>query len=164
MRNVTLMAVVVCLLLNSCSEDSLSVRRQMLERTNVTAQFDSWVRAISNLERDSVAGMYDQVAELRTVYPNGQISRGWEEERSFQSEFFERAELVNFVTRGLEVEIIGPTMANTTFRFSIDLVMNGEQLAAPVEGFATILWLKDIASDRWKIHTQHASIALPFNN
>ena len=133
----------------------------MLEKTNVAAFFDNWVRAICNMERDSVFAMYHKVPELRVFYPNGQVSIGWEEEHTRLREFFDRVEMVNLVTRGREVDVLSPTVAVTTFRFTLDALVDGAPLQPSLVGTAAITWIKDETDERWKIHTQHASVATP---
>ncbi len=161
MRTTNIAALVVCLMLVSCTGESFSVRRQMLEKTNVAAFFDNWVRAVSNMERDSVFAMYHQVPELRVFYPDGRVSQGWDEERAMLNGFFDRVEMINLVTRGREVEVLSPSVAVTTFRFTLDALVDGEPLQPSVDGIASITWIKDENDERWKIHTQHASVASP---
>ena len=157
MRHSKLTLVLACAVLLACT-DSLSLRELRVEEQAVEAQLSTWVRSINNREHDSVAAMYHQVPELTVVWPDGHISRGWEEEQLAQTELFNSIERINFVKQSPQIEILSPKVALTTFRHSWDVVHLGGRPDTPRAGSVTVVWVKDTMDNMWKIHTEHISL------
>ncbi len=157
MRYAGSVLLVACGLIVACSGRDLSVRGQFLAQSNVSVQLETWIRAINNQDRDSVAAVYHQVPELRILNIDGTVSRGWEEERDRQSQFFDDFEIVNFVVDGIEIEVVNDALVLTIFRQTLDAERNTGQRDATVSGLGTIVWIKDTVDDVWKIHTLHMS-------
>ena len=146
----------VCLLV-ACSSGETSVRQQFLAQSTASVQFDTWVRAINNQNQDSLAIVYHPVPELRVLNIDGTVSRGWDEVLAYWVEFFAGVETVNFVTDGLEIEVVNEDVVLMTFRHSLDTERLEGERGSTVSGLGTIVWRRDAVDDLWKIHMQHLS-------
>ena len=144
-------------LLVACSDGELSVRQQFLAQASVSVQFDSWVRSINNRNHDSLALAYEQVPELKVLNIDGTVSRGWDEVSERWIEFFEGVDVVNFVTDVHEIEVLTKDLVLMTFRHSLDTERRDGEPGLSISGRGSIVWLRDVDDDLWKIRLLHLS-------
>jgi len=152
-----LTSLLLLTILVACSGGGDSVRQQFLAQASTSVQFDIWVRSLNNQDIDSLALTYHRVPELRVLHSDGAISHGWDVVRERQVEFFESAELVNFVPDGLEIEVLSSEVVLTTFRYTLDSQRVGAERDPTVRGLGSIVWVHDPAADLWKIHLMQLS-------
>jgi len=157
MRMPKVTVTLACAALLACTAE-MSLREQGLIQQAVENQLDGWVRALANRDADSVAAMYHQVDGLTVVWPDGRVTHGWEEELAAQQEFFANVEQINFVKQTPQIEILDADHAVATFRYSLDVVREGNVRDTPLAGSVTMLWVRDPADDLWKIHLEHLSV------
>ncbi len=150
----------ILVLVAACGTDDISVRQRFLAQSSVSVQFETWVRSLNNQNQDSLALVYHQVPELRVLGIDGSVSHGWDEERTRLAEFFEAAELVNFVPDGIEIEVLSDEIVLTTFRHTLDIERADGQRDPTVRGLGTIIWTHDVLDDSWKIRVMQLSARL----
>lgn len=155
MRHATLLPL---FLLVACSSGGLSVRQQFLAESGVSVRFDMWVRSINNQDMDSVALMYHHAPELRVLKPDGTVTRGWREEQENWTEFFNDRTMVNFVTEGLEFDVVSDRFVTMMFRHSLDAERVDGNRDPTVSGLGTMVWTKDVVDGLWKIRMLHLSV------
>jgi ketosteroid isomerase-like protein len=151
------LALIVCTITVACSGGESSVRQRFLAQSSVSVLFDTWVRCNNNQDRDSLALLYHHVRELRVLRPDGTVTRGWNEEREAQAEFFDSVERVNFLAEALEIEVVDKDVVLTTFHHSLDAERRGGERLPTVSGVGTMVWVRDAADGQWKIHMLHLS-------
>jgi ketosteroid isomerase-like protein len=144
-------------LIAACSGDDISVRQRFLAQSSVSVQFEGWVRSLNNQNQDSLALVFHQVPELRVLHTDGTVARGRDEVREAQVEFFDSAEMVNFVPDGLEIEVLGDDVVLTTFRYTLDIERTDGTRDPTVRGLGTIVWTNDPADGLWKIRALQLS-------
>jgi ketosteroid isomerase-like protein len=163
MKRSNLVLVLVCVMLVACTQE-MTQREALSARQAVEGRANAWVQAMNNADRDSLAGFYHQVPELKVVWPSGDRSNGWEAMEAAIAEFYGGINFMNFGMTQLEVQVLSPTAALTTFRHSTDIVQrNGQRL--PVQnGRGMILWMLDQDDNLWKISTSLIAANQPSRN
>ena len=161
MRRSSPIAVSAAAALLACAGDELTIRQRLISEHDVTARYETWVRSMNNRDTDSLAALYHQVPELRVVWPDGRVSRGWEDVRTAQTAFFDGIERVNFVPQAREVAILSSTVAVTMLGYSLDVARFGGRRDEPASGIVTLIWVNDETDGLWKVHSQHVSVTPP---
>lgn len=154
MNRCTLGAAVLGLAACGCSPQ-LSRRQQAIEEQVVLDRLSAWVRTVNRRELDTLATFYEHSPDLTVTWSNGRRTRGWQQESALQRETLAALTAFNFVIQDQVVDVIDPTAAISTSRFSIDQTARaGRELYS---GHQTLIWIKDAADGRWKIRAAHTS-------
>jgi len=163
MKRSNLVLVLACVTLIACTQE-MTQREALLARQAVEGRANGWVQAWNNADRDSLAVFYHQVPDLKVVWPNGNRTDGWEATEAAIAEFYGGINFMNFGVTQLEVQLLSPTAAVTTFRHSTDIVQrNGQRL--PVQnGQGMMLWMLDQDDNLWKISTSLIAANQPSRN
>lgn len=154
LRSTTLLGL-AGVLLAGCSQQ-LSRQETVIEEQRVRERVTEWARAFSNRDTGELAAFYHQVPELTVAWMSGTRTRGWDEEQETQGQFFRNIARANFVISDLRIEILSATVALTTFRHSSDIIMTSTNREI-FSGNGTIVWRKDEADSRWKVHAAQIS-------
>lgn len=142
-------------LVAGCSQQ-LSRQEIAVEEQRVRERVTGWARAIGNRDTGELAAFYHQVPELTVAWMSGTRTRGWEEERETQRQFFRSIARANLVISDLSVEILSATVALTTFRHSSDIIKTSTDRDI-FSGNGTIVWMRDETDNLWKIHAAQIS-------
>jgi hypothetical protein len=135
-----------------------------VEEEAVGARLQTWARGMNNRWIDTIAAVYEHSSTMTVAWPTGRVSKGWDDERNAEKEFFESISFMNLGVQNPSTVIISPTVAVTTFLHSTDIVINGQR--QPVtSGPATFVWVKDLSeqkpADQWKLHAAQWSSVAP---
>jgi ketosteroid isomerase-like protein len=156
MRRSNWLLVLTCVAVMACTQD-MTRRELMLEQQAVEAQVNAWVRAMSNAQLDSLLLYYDDSETVHVVWPDGRMAKGSEGVDQVVRDFYGEIQYMNFAMSQLEVEVLGPTIAQAVFRHSTDVVDRNNQRAV-FPGRGVLVLVKDADGSRWKIHTQLLSV------
>ncbi len=142
-------------LVAGCSQQ-LSRQEISVEEQRVRERVTGWARAIGNRDTGELAAFYHQVPEVTVAWMSGTRTRGWDEERDTQRQFFRNIARANLVISDLSIEVLSTSAAVTTFRHSSDIIMTSTDRDI-FSGNGTIVWTKDEADNVWKIHAAQIS-------
>lgn len=140
----------------------LTTRERMVGQELLQDRLSAWVRHMNNAHEDSLVGLYHQVPELVVIWPEGDPTVGWEATRGAWADFYGRTDYMNFALQGPRVELLSARHAVATFRHSTDVLRAGKRAVS--SGHGTIVWVKDQADGRWKIHVSQISFTAPSSN
>ena len=158
------LAVFAAVAFVACSSD-LTPQQRAVEEEAVGTRLQLWAKALNNRWVDSIAAVYEHTPTMTVAWPNGRVSKGWDDERQAEKDFFESISYMNLGVQNAVTVVVSPTVAVTTFRHSTDIVTNG--VRQPVtSGPAMIVWVKDLSEpkqqEQWKIHAaQWSDVAAP---
>lgn len=124
-----------------------------VKEANVTARFESWVRAWNAHRPDALAPFYIQKEYLTVVWPTGTRTRGWAEESRQQQTFLPTVTVANLVPQSPRVVLVRKDLALVTFPFTLDLAAGGSRQIG--SGEAIMLWQNE--SEGWRIYAAHLS-------
>lgn len=124
-----------------------------VKEANVTARFESWVRAWNAHRPDALAPFYIQKEYLAVVWPTGTRTRGWAEESRQQQTFLPTVTVANLVPQSPRVVLVRKDLALVTFPFTLDLAAGGSRQIG--SGEAMMLWQNE--SEGWRIYAAHLS-------
>lgn len=124
-----------------------------VKEANVTARFESWVRAWNAHRPDALAPFYIQKEYLTSVWPTGTRTRGWAEESRQQQTFLPTVTVANLVPQSPRVVLVRKDLALVTFPFTLDLAAGGSRQIG--SGEAIMLWQNE--SEGWRIYAAHLS-------
>jgi len=150
MKRSNLVLVLACVTLVACTQE-MTQREALSARQAVEGRANAWVTAWNNADRDSLAVFYHQVPELKVIWPDGQRTDGWEATETAIAEFYGGINYMNFGVTQLEVQVLSPNAALTTFRHSTDIVQRNGQRLPVRNGHAAVLWMMDQQDNSWKI-------------
>lgn len=157
MRRSYPLLLLACMILIACSSE-MSLRARMVAEQQVRARFDTWVRAMNNMDVDSLLAMHQNVPELTVIWPDGRVAHGWEEERALRQEALEGVDRINFGVKNVEIQILSRSIALVTFRSSTDVMLDDGERGIPSAGYVSMVWVRDRADNRWKIRMEHHSV------
>jgi uncharacterized protein (TIGR02246 family) len=160
MRRSHLLLVLAGATLLACYAE-MSLRARTEAEREVQARFDTWVRAMNNMDLDSLLVLHNPVPELTVIWPDGRVARGWEEESAQHEQSMQGVDRVNFGVQNVEIQVLSPAVALVTFRHSTDVILADGERGSPTAGSVTLVWTKDRADDLWKIHLEHHSVRPP---
>ena len=163
MKRSNLVLVLACVMLVACTQE-MTQREALEARQAVEGRASAWVKAWNNADRDSLALFYHQVPELKVIWPDGRRTDGWEATDAAIAEFYGGINYMNFGVTKLEVQLLSPAAALTTFRHSTDIVQRNGQRLPVRSGNAAVLWMKDQRDNRWKISTSLIAVNQPSRN
>ena len=161
MRRSHLLLACICVTLVACSVD-MSVRARTEAEQELQTRVDDWVRAMNNMDLDSLLTMHHAVPELKVIWPDGRVAHGWDEEQALHQQAMEGVDRINFGVQNIEIEVLTRDIALVTFRHSTDIIREDGERGMPTAGSVTIVWVKD--AGEWKIHLEHHSVRPPSAN
>ena len=119
----------------------------------VRDRFDAWAKAWNDHSAAGLEPFYLHTPFLTFAWPNGERTRGWEQESRFQQQFLPTVTLVNMVPRDPVVLLVRKNLALISFAFSLDLTTGGNRQIGPGQGI--MLWQQ---GDRgWQIYAAQLS-------
>jgi uncharacterized protein (TIGR02246 family) len=157
MRRSYPLLLLACITLIACSTE-MSLRARAEAEQEVRARFDTWVRAMNNMDMDSLLAMHQAVPELLVIWPDGRVAHGWEEERALHQESLEGVDRINYGVQNIEIQILSHDVALVTFRYSTDIMLDDGERGTPNAGYVSMVWVRDRADDQWKIRMEHHSV------
>ncbi|MGD8726993.1 MAG: nuclear transport factor 2 family protein [Gemmatimonadales bacterium] len=163
MKRSKLVLVLACVTLVACAQE-MTQREMLVVRQAVESRANAWVRTWNNADRDSLALFYHQAPELRVMWPDGGRTDGWEATEARLAEFYGGINYMNFGVTQLEVQVLSPESAITTFRHSTDIVQRNGQRQPLRNGQGMVLWILDPQDNHWKIGTSLIAVAQPSQN
>lgn len=163
MKRSKLVLVLACVAVVACTQE-MSQREMLLAEQAVDSRANAWVRAWNNADQDSIAAFYHQVPALKVMWPDGSRTDGWEATEQGIQDFFGGINYMNFGVTDLELEVLSPDAAVTTFRHSTDIVQRNGQRQPVQNGWGMILWMLDGQDNLWKIHTSYIGVRSPSRN
>ena len=157
MRRSYLLLLLASMTLVACSTE-MSLRARAEAEQEVRTRFDSWVRALNNMDLDSLAPMHHAVPELTVIWPDGRVAHGWQEEEALHQEEMQGVDRINFGVQNVEIQILSPRVALVIFRHSTDIIMQDGERGTPKAGHVSMIWIRDRQDDQWKIQMEHHSV------
>ena len=161
MRRSQLLLAFTCVALVACSTE-MSLRARTEAQQELQARVDTWVRAMNNMDLDSLLTMHHAVPELKVVWPDGRVTHGWDEEQALHREAVEGVDRINFGVQNIEIEVLKRDVALVTFRHSTDIILEDGERGMPTAGAVSMVWVKD--GGQWMIHMEHHSVRPPSAN
>lgn len=153
MRFAPLMVGAAVLGVLACQAAELSTTRREVERGRVQTRFEEWIQRVNNRELDSLSTMYDDSPNLVVSWSDGVRTTGLQEHLDRQEAFYDALQFMNVVPQNPVHEILSGTVATSSFRYSIDMVLNDTSRDA-YSGQAHLVWVKSPDDDTWRIHNQ----------
>lgn len=160
MRRSHLMLVLASVAVVGCSTE-LSLRTRAEAEQAVQARVDTWVRAMNNMDLDSLLVLHSQTPELTVIWADGTVAHGWEEEEQLHEQALQGVDRVNFGVQNIEIQVLSRDIALVTFRHSTDVILADGERGTPTAGFVTMVWTEDPADGEWKILMEHHSVRPP---
>lgn len=157
MRRSHLLLMLAGVALIACSSE-LSLRARAEAEQAVQARVDTWVRAMNNMDLDSLLVLHSQTPELTVIWADGRVAHGWEEEKQLHEQALQGVDRVNFGVQNIEIQVLSREIALVTFRHSTDVILADGERGTPTAGFVTMVWTKDRADGEWKILLEHHSV------
>lgn len=157
MRWSRLLPALACVSLVGCApRDQLTPAERSVEGETLREMVRAWARGVNSGDLDSATRFYHKGPELVSVWSEGRRTRGWEAESTATVEFLGRTTALNFDVQEPDIQLVSRRVAVAVFRHAIDLTdsLTGRQLYS---GFGTLVWVKDPADNRWKIHVRQIS-------
>ena len=156
MKQGRLLFVLMLLGVLACQPPEMTTQQRIQAQEEVATQFNAWVTAMNNGNRDEVAAYYMNNEQILVFWPDGSAANGHEEQLLALHNFFNSTRYMNFVVSQQRIELMSPRTALSTFGHSTDVIgQDSNRQVTPGKG--TIIWVKDALDDVWRIHTQHLS-------
>jgi len=160
MRRSHLMLVLASVAVVGCSTE-LSLRARAEAEQAVQAKMDTWVRAMNNMDLDSLLALHNPVPELTVIWADGRVAHGWDQEQELHEQAFQGVDRVNFGVQNIEIQILSRDIGLVVCRHSTDVILDDGERGTPTAGFVSMVWTKDPADDQWKILMEHHSVRPP---
>ncbi|MEJ2239655.1 MAG: nuclear transport factor 2 family protein [Gemmatimonadales bacterium] len=160
MRRSHLLLTLASVVVVGCSTE-LSVRARAEVEQAVQAQMDIWVRAMNNMDLDSLLALHNPVPELTVIWADGTVAHGWDEEKELHEQAFQGVDRVNFGVQNVEIQVLSRDIALVIFRHSTDVILADGERGTPTAGFVSMVWTEDPADGEWKILMEHHSVRPP---
>jgi hypothetical protein len=123
----------------------------------VQARFQAWVRAWNAARPEGLEPFYLHKGHLSVAWPNGERSRGWEEEAAMQRRILPTVTAMNLDARQPAVVLVRGNLALVTFPFTMDMLAGGTRQIGPGQGM--MLWQKE--GGTWVIYAAQLSLTRP---
>lgn len=123
----------------------------------VQARFQSWVRAWNAARPDGLDPFYLHKSHLSVAWPNGERTRGWDEEAALQRRTLPTVTAMNLDAQRPAVVLVRRNLALITFSFTLDMLAGGTRQIGPGQGM--MLWQKEGGS--WVIYAAQISLTRP---
>lgn len=122
-------------------------------QAEVQARFDAWVKAWNATRPAGLEPFYVQKDHLTVLWPTGERTRGWAQERELQQRFLPGVSLMNLAPQKPTITLVRPNLALVTFPFNLDVTYGGTRQVGPGEG--TMLWQQEEGA--WRIYAAQLS-------
>ena len=156
MKQCRLFWVVALVGVLACQAPGMTTQQRIQAQDEVTTQFNAWVTAMNNGNRDEVLAFYHDNDQLLVAWPDGTVANGYDEQRLALHNFFNATRYMNFVVSTTRTELMGPRIALSTFGHSTDIIgQDSNRRVMPGKG--TVVWVRVAEDDTWKIHVQQLS-------
>ena len=153
MRFRQLMVGTAALGLVACGARDLTTTERSVEQGRVQARFEQWTQQVNNRDLDSMATMYNPSPDLIVAWSDGFRTTGLEDHLTRTDDFYNAIQFMNMVPQNPVHQVLSASVATTSFRYSIDMVLN-DTSRDPYSGQANLIWVKDPADQQWRIHNQ----------
>jgi ketosteroid isomerase-like protein len=150
----TLLVGIVCATTLGCAQ-KLTRQEKAVQEQVLQDRATEWMRVLNNQEQDQLATFYHQGIELTVAWFDGHRTRGWDEESLAVEQFFRDVATLNLGLQDLVVDVLSPTIALSTFRYSADVILTTSDRDI-FTGQATVVWIKDDAGE-WRIYAEQMS-------
>ncbi len=149
-------ALAVLTLFACAPRDEVPPAEQAVEEQVIGDLIMAWERGVNSLKWDSVTIFYHKSPDMVAIWSDGRRTEGWEAESTATAEFLGRTTALNFDVQEPSTQVLSRRVALTTFRHAIDRTdsLTGRELYT---GYGTLVWFKDPADNRWKIHARQIS-------
>lgn len=156
MRLADILGLSAAILTSACQQSfELSNQQRNIQQSIIEDRIDSWTQALNNRSLDSVTAMYDDSEMLIVTWPNGSRGSGMEASQSV-NDFYNSIQYMNFGPQNVAVDVLNPTAAVATFRFSVDIVHNDTR-RDPFSGQGIMVWVRETDDSDWLIRVQQLS-------
>jgi ketosteroid isomerase-like protein len=146
----------------ACQPAAMTRQERGVQEQAVESRLNDWAKAFSNREANALATFYDSTETTTMAWPDGDRTNGWEAEAEKERQFFQAARQVNFVVQNSVVDVVSPTVAITTFRHAMDLIIgdvNPERVY--FTGLGTLVWTRPNDKATWVISVGQVSETAP---
>jgi len=123
--------------------------------SEVEGRFAAWVRAWNSYNPANLEPFYIHKPHLAVAWPNGERTRGWDEESQFQRDFLPTVMGMNLQVREPSIVMVRNDLALVTFGLSLDMFAGGRRQIGPGQGM--MLWQKE--GGVWRIYAAQLSYA-----
>lgn len=156
MRWSKLLPLALALALVACAPRQLTQQERAVEEQLINGRLQLWEQAMNTLKPDSMGMLYQQSPGFSEAWPDGKMSRGWDQEEQALADFTRRTTAFNFDVQDPVIDILTPQVAVITFRHASD-VADSVSGRALYSGLGTMVWVKDPSDQLWKIRTLQIS-------
>lgn len=152
MRWSKLLPLALAVALVACAPQRLTQQERAVEEQQIQGRVQLWEQAMNSLKADSMGMLYQQTPEFTEAWPDGKMTRGWEQQQQALQDFAARTKSFNFDLQDPVIDVLTPAVAVVTFRHASD-VADSVSARALYSGLGTMVWIKDPSDKVWKIHT-----------
>jgi hypothetical protein len=156
MRWSKLLPLALAVALVACAPRHLTQQQRAVEEQVLQGRVQLWEQAMNTLKPDSMGMLYEQSPGFSEAWPDGQLTRGWDQQGQALKDFAARTKSFNFDVQDPVIDILTPAVAVVTFRHASD-VADSVSARALYSGLGTMVWVKDPSDKVWKIHTLEMS-------
>jgi hypothetical protein len=156
MRWSKLLPLALAVALVACAPRHLTQQQRAVEEQVLQGRVQLWEQAMNTLKPDSMGMLYEQSPGFSEAWPDGQLTRGWDQQEQALKDFAARTKSFNFDVQDPVIDILTPAVAVVTFRHASD-VADSVSARALYSGLGTMVWVKDPSDKVWKIHTLEMS-------
>ncbi len=147
----------VSLVVSACTTvPTLTTTEASVQRQVVEGQIDTWAQAMNNANVGTVTGMYRDAASTLWAWHDGSRAVGTEEVNQAINDFYSRVQYMNFVPQNASIDFIGPFVAVTSFRYSMD-IRNLDTTRDVSSGVGLLVWQRADEESPWMIAFQQIS-------
>ena len=107
----------------------------------VQARFEAWVTAWNARQPAGLEPFYLHKPHLTVAWPNGERTRGWDEEAALQRRLLPTVSVMNLDPQAPTIVLVRRDLALVTFAFSLDMLAGGTRQIGPGQGM--MLWQKE---------------------
>jgi hypothetical protein len=156
MRWSKLLPLALAVALVACAPRQLTQQERAVEEQVIQGRIQLWEQTMNTLKPDSMAMLFEQSPGFSEAWPDGKMTRGWDQQEQALNDFTARTKSFNFDVQDPVIDILTPAVAVVTFRHASD-VADSVSARALYSGLGTMVWVKDRTDDLWKIHTLQIS-------
>ncbi len=150
MRWSTLLSLALALTLVACAPQRLTQQERAVEEQLIQGRVQLWEQAMNTLKPDSMGMLYLHSPEFSEAWPDGKLTRGWDQQEQALKDFAGRTKSFNFDVQDPVIDVLTPAVAVVSFRHASD-VADSVSARALYSGLGTIVWVKDPSDKAWKI-------------
>ncbi len=153
MLRASLLVALTCIVAIGCASSDMPPRERAVQEQVVGDRIQSWSRIFNNRDRDSLETFYEDNMQVTLATPAGDRYQGWDQVSQSLQNFYQSITRVNLVLQDVAVDVITRDVAVTTFRHSTDIILVSTDRDL-YSGQGTLVWVRDAASDTWRIRVQ----------